>query len=57
MKREFEPMYKEKFEPFRSKDIQTIMVTVIKRLINTEQLISQNILISIIPMHDFYGIH
>ncbi|CDW83357.1 anoctamin-like protein [Stylonychia lemnae] len=57
IKVEFEPNQKVKFEPFRTKDIQKIMISLIKKIINVDSLTDEKILIQILPMHDFYGIH
>lgn len=56
-KKAFDINRKIKYEPFRSKDIQHIMLTEIERIINIQQLKQKNILISIILMHDYHGIH
>lgn len=45
---EFEPLLKTKFEPFRVKDIQTILKTNIDRIINEEFLKKEKTLVQII---------
>eukprot|EP00347_Sterkiella_histriomuscorum_P016772 403351910 len=57
LKQEFEPHQKVKFEPFRTKDQQKIIMSLLKNILSPESLMEQEILIQILPMHDFYGIH
>lgn len=56
-KRVFDPQQKGLFEPFRTKDIQQIMLSKLARLVNMKLLMKKDIIISVIPMHDFFGIH
>lgn len=56
-KRVFDPLQKGMFEPFRSKDVQQIMLSKLQRLVNMQLLTKKQIILSIIPMHDLFGIH
>lgn len=53
----FEPGQRVKFEPFRTKDLQKVMMTLINNILNTEQLMTQKIILDILVMHDFQGIN
>lgn len=56
-KRIFDPLQKWLYEPFRSKDIQKIMLSRLSRLINMQQLRKQSIILSVLVMHDLFGLH
>jgi hypothetical protein len=56
-KRVFDPQNKGLFEPFRSKDVQQIMLSKIQRIVNMQTLKDKKIILSVIPMHDMFGIH
>lgn len=51
----FEPGQKVLFEPFRSKDIQKVMLAMINNIINTEVEMQRGNIVQILPMHDFQG--
>ena len=56
-KRIFDPLNKGLFEPFRSKDIQYIMLSKLQRIVNMESLRKKEIILDVISMHDMFGLH
>jgi len=57
LKQPFEPTQRTKFEPFRSKDIQTLILSIIRRLLDFRQLVKTGLIAKVVPLHDCYGLH
>jgi hypothetical protein len=57
MKKSFHIDFKNDFDPFRSKDVQTVLWRKLQREINIPQYINQQVIQSIFPMHDLHELH
>jgi hypothetical protein len=56
-KRVYKRLNKGFYEPFRSKDIQNIMLSKLQRIVNIQGLKEKNIILEVITMHSMSSLH
>lgn len=56
-KRVYNSGNKHLYEPFRTKDIQTIMLSKLRRMINVQGLKEKGVILDVISMHCMFGLH